>query len=97
MVHQASYLMKQSVFMTKEKNMRESTKNTISMLSDMWKRNSPMADFDAFALVCEIADAYHNDTVSAESCMDEILALVIAKDISTKERFDNMQKVISDE
>ena len=56
-----------------------------------------MADFDAFALVCEIADAYHNGTVSAESCMDEILALVIAKDISTKERFDNMQKVISSE
>lgn len=79
--------------------MRESTRSTISMLSDMWKRNSPMADFDAFALVCEIADAYHNDndTVSAESCMDEILALVIAKDISTKERFDNMQKVISSE
>lgn len=77
--------------------MRESTRNTISMLSDMWKRNSLMADFDAFALVCEIADAYHNDTVSAESCMDEILALVIAKDISTKERFDNMQKVISGE
>lgn len=77
--------------------MRESTRSTISMLSDMWKRNSPMSDFDAFALVCEIADAYHNDTVSAESCMDEILALVIAKDISTKERFDNMQKVISSE
>lgn len=77
--------------------MRESTRNTISMLSDMWKRNSPMAGFDAFALVCEIADAYHNDTVSAESCMDEILALVIAKDISTKERFDNMQKEISSE
>ena len=77
--------------------MRESTRSTISMLSDMWERNSPMADFDAFALVCEIADAYHNDTVSAESCMDEILALVIAKDISTKERFDNMQKVISSE
>lgn len=77
--------------------MRESTRSTISMLSDMWKRNSPMADFDAFALVCEIADAYHNDTVSAESCIDEILALVIAKDISTKERFDNMQKVISSE
>lgn len=77
--------------------MRESTRSTISMLSDMWKRNLPMADFDAFALVCEIADAYHNDTVSAESCMDEILALVIAKDISTKERFDNMQKVISSE
>lgn len=77
--------------------MRESTRSTISMLSDMWKRNSPMADFDAFALVCEIADAYHNDTVSAESCMDEILALVIAKDISTKERFDNMQKVNSSE
>lgn len=77
--------------------MRESTRSTISMLSDMWKRNSHMADFDAFALVCEIADAYHNDTVSAESCMDEILALVIAKDISTKERFDNMQKVISSE
>ena len=77
--------------------MRESTRSTISMLSDMWKRNSPMADFDAFALVCEIADAYHNDTVSTESCMDEILALVIAKDISTKERFDNMQKVISSE
>lgn len=77
--------------------MRESTRSTISMLSDMWKRNSPMADFDAFALVCEIADAYHNDTVSAEYCMDEILALVIAKDISTKERFDNMQKVISSE
>lgn len=77
--------------------MRESTRSTISMLSDMWKRNSPMADFDAFALVCEIADAYHNDTVSAESCMDEILAIVIAKDISTKERFDNMQKVISSE
>jgi hypothetical protein len=77
--------------------MRESTRSTISMLSDMWKRSSPMADFDAFALVCEIADAYHNDTVSAESCMDEILALVIAKDISTKERFDNMQKVISSE
>ena len=56
-----------------------------------------MADFDAFALVCEIADAYHNDTVSAESCMEEILALVIAKNVSTKERFDNMQKVISDE
>lgn len=77
--------------------MRESTRSTISMLSDMWKRNSPMADFDAFALVCEIADAYHNDTASAESCMDEILALVIAKDISAKERFDNMQKVISSE
>ena len=77
--------------------MRESTRSTISMLSDMWKINSSMADFDAFALVCEIADAYHNDTVSAESCMDEILALVIAKDISTKERFDNMQKVISSE
>lgn len=77
--------------------MRESTRNTISMLSDMWKRNSPMADFDAFALVCEISDAYHNGTVSAESCMDEILALVIAKNISTKERFDNMQKVISSE
>lgn len=77
--------------------MSESTRSTISMLSDMWKRNSPMADFDAFALVCEIADAYHNGTVSAESCMDEILALVIAKDISTKERFDNMQKVISSE
>lgn len=77
--------------------MRESTRSTISMLSDMWKINSPMADFDAFALVCEIADAYHNDTVSAESCMDEILAIVIAKDISTKERFDNMQKVISSE
>jgi hypothetical protein len=77
--------------------MRESTRSTISMLSDMWKRNSPMADFDAFALVCEIADAYHNNTVSAESCMNEILALVIAKDISTKERFDNMQKVISSE
>lgn len=77
--------------------MRESTRSTISMLSDMWKKNSPMADFDAFALVCEIADAYHNDTVSAESCMDEILALAIAKDISTKERFDNMQKVISSE
>ena len=77
--------------------MRESTRSTISMLSDMWKRNSPMADFDAFALVCEIADAYHNGTVSAESCMDDILALVIAKNISTKERFDNMQKVISNE
>ena len=77
--------------------MRESTKNTISMLSDMWKRNSPVADFDAFALVCEIADAYHNDTVSAESCMDEILALVIARNISKKERFGSMQKVISDE
>lgn len=77
--------------------MRESTRNTISMLSDMWKRNSPMADFDAFALVCEIADAYHNGTVSAESCMDEILALVIAKDISTKERFDNLKEAISDE
>lgn len=83
--------------------MRESTRSTISMLSDMWKRNSPMADFDAFALVCEIADAYHNDnpyhndTLSAESCMDEILALVTAKDISTKERFDNMQKEISSE
>ena len=77
--------------------MRESTRNTISMLSDMWKRNSPIADFDAFALVCEIADAYHNDTVSAESCMEEILALVVAKNVSTKERFDNMQKVISDE
>lgn len=77
--------------------MRESTRSTISMLSDMWKRNSPMADFDAFALVCEIADAYNNDTVSAESCMNEILAIVIAKNISTKERFDNMQKVISNE
>ena len=90
--------MKQSVFLAKEnKIMRESTKNTISMLSDMWKRNSPVADFDAFALVCEIADAYHNDTVSAESCMEEILALVIAKNVSTKERFNNMQKVISNE
>ena len=90
--------MKQSVFLAKEnKIMRESTKNTISMLSDMWKRNSPVADFDAFALVCEIADAYHNDTVSAESCMEEILALVIAKNVSTKERFYSMQKVISDE
>ena len=77
--------------------MRESTKNTISMLSDMWKMNSPIADFDAFALVSEIADAYHNDTVSAESCMEEILALVIAKDVSTKERFGTMQKVISNE
>ena len=77
--------------------MRESTRNTISMLSDMWKMNSPIADFDAFALVCEIADAYHNDTVSAESCMEEILALVIAKNISTKERFYSMQKVISNE
>ena len=77
--------------------MRESTRNTISMLSDMWKRNSPIADFDAFALVCEIADAYHNDTVSAESCMEEILALVIAKNASTKERFYNMQKVISND
>ena len=77
--------------------MRESTRNTISMLSDMWKMNSPMADFDAFALVCEIADAYHNDTVSAESCMEEILAIVIARKNSTKERFDSMQKVISDE
>ena len=77
--------------------MRESTKNTISMLSDMWKRNSPVADFDAFALVCEIADAYHNDTVSAESCMEEILAIVTARNISKKERFDDMQKVISDE
>ena len=56
-----------------------------------------MADCDAFALVCEIADAYRNDTVSAESCMEEILALVIAKNVSTKERFDNMQKVISNE
>lgn len=56
-----------------------------------------MADFDAFALVCEIADAYRNDTVSAESCMDEILALVIAKDISTKERFNNLKEAISDE
>ena len=90
--------MKQSVFLAKEnKMMRESIKNTISMLSDMWKRNSPIADFDAFALVCEIADAYHNDTVSAESCMEEILALVIAKNVSTKERFDSMQKVISNE
>ena len=77
--------------------MRESTKNTISMLSDMWKRNSPVADFDAFALVCEIADAYHNDTVSAESCMEEILEIVIARNNSKKERFDSMQKVISDE
>lgn len=77
--------------------MRESTRSTISMLSGMWKRNSPMADFDAFALVCEIADAYQNDTVSAESCMDEILALVIAKDISTKERFDSLKEAISDE
>lgn len=77
--------------------MRESTKNTISMLSDMWKRNSPVADFDAFALICEIADAYHNDTVSAESCMEEILEIVIARNNSKKERFDNMQKVISDE
>ena len=77
--------------------MRESTRNRISMLSDMWKWNSPIADFDAFALVCEIADAYHNDTVSAESCMEEILALVVAKNVSTKERFDNMQKVISNE
>ena len=56
-----------------------------------------MADFDAFALVCEIADAYRNDTVSAESCMEEILAIVIARKNSTKERFDDMQKVISDE
>ena len=77
--------------------MREPTKNTISMLSDMWKRNSPVADFDAFALICEIADAYHDDTVSAESCMEEILAIVIARNISKKERFDSMQKVISDE
>ena len=75
--------------------MREPTKNTISMLSDMWKRNSPVADFDAFALICEIADAYHDDTVSAESCMEEILAIVIARNISKKERFDSMQKVIS--
>ena len=75
--------------------MREPTKNTISMLSDMWKRNSPMADFDAFALICEIADAYHNDTVSAESCMEEILEIVIARNNSKKERFDSMQKVIS--
>ena len=77
--------------------MREPTKNTISMLSDMWKRNSPVADFDAFALICEIADAYHNDTVSAESCMEEILEIVIARNNSKKERFDSMQKVISDE
>ena len=77
--------------------MRESTKNTISILSDMWKMNSPIADFDAFALVCEIADAYHNDTVSAESCMEEILAIVISRKNSTKERFDDMQKVISNE
>ena len=56
-----------------------------------------MADFDAFALVCEIADAYHNDTVSAESSMEEILSIVIARNNSKKERFDNMQKVISDE
>ena len=77
--------------------MRESTKNTISMLSDMLKRNSPVADFDAFALICEIADAYHNDTVSAESCMEEILEIVIARNNSKKERFDSMQKVISDE
>ena len=75
--------------------MREPTKNAISMLSDMWKRNSPVADFDAFALVCEIADAYHNDTVSAESCMEEILEIVIARNNSKKERFDSMQKVIS--
>ena len=75
--------------------MRESTRSTISMLSDMWKRNSPVADFDAFALICEIADAYHNDTVSAESCMEEILEIVIARNNSKKERFDDMQKVIS--
>ena len=77
--------------------MRESTRNTISTLSDMWKSNSPIADFYVFALVCEIADAYHNGTVSAQSCMEEILALVIAKNVSTKERFDSMQKVISNE
>ena len=64
--------------------MRESTRNTISMLSDMWKSNSPIADFDAFALVCEIADAYHNDTVSAESCIVEILVLVFANNLSTQ-------------
>ena len=56
--------------------MRESTINTISMLSDMWKRNFPMADDDCFLLIGEIACAYENNEVSAESCMEEILLIV---------------------
>ena len=67
--------------------MRESTRNTISMLSDMWKRNFPMADFDAFMLVSEIVCAYENRTVSPESCMEEISAIFLAKQKSEKERF----------
>lgn len=82
--------------------MRESTKNTISMLSDMWKRNFPMADFDAFMLVSEIVCAYENRTVSPESCMEEISAIFHARQKSEKERFqvceasDIMQEVVYD-
>lgn len=77
--------------------MRKSTRNTISMLSDMWKRNFPMADFDAFMLVGEIVFAYENRTVSPESCMEEISAIFHAKQESEKERFDSIQEVTSGE
>ena len=77
--------------------MRESTKETIKDLTFLWKNNWPTADMCAVDLIAEIANAYKDGTVSPESCMEEILAIVIARKNSTKERFDDMQKVISDE
>lgn len=59
--------------------MRESTKNTVSMLSHLWQTKWPTADMDALLLVGEIVEAYKNGAVSPESCMEEICYIVEAK------------------
>lgn len=67
------------------------------MLAEMWRRNFPMADEDCFLLINEIAIAYENNTVSAESCMDEISFIVKERLRGKKERFDCMLNEVGDD
>lgn len=60
----------------------------------MWEKNFPSADFDCLELIEEIVDAYKGETVSAESCMEEISSMIYTRKNKLKERFDKMQDAI---
>lgn len=76
--------------------MRESTKKTVEMLSEMWACGFPMADCDCLETIGEIADAYNGGTVSAESCIEEISLLVGTRRDKLKERFSKLRGVTED-
>lgn len=76
--------------------MRESTSKTVEMLSEMWGCGFPMADFDCLETIGEIADAYKDKAVSAESCMEEIALMVQTRREKLGERFAKMQEVTED-